>query len=113
MEQLSALEVFSLRLNAQLVVLSACQSGLGKLSNGDELIGLNRAFLFAGSRSLISTLWRVDDVGTALLFKYFYRELRGKSTAEALRAAQLQLKSRALYAHPTYWAPAMLVGDWQ
>jgi CHAT domain-containing protein len=109
---LSAEEVFALRMRADLIALSACQSGLGRLSAGDEIIGLNRAFVYAGSRQILTTLWRVDDVATALLFKHFYRNARTMDRAEAMRRSQLLLRSRPEYAHPVYWAPLVLSGDW-
>jgi len=73
---LTAMEVFSLPLSARLVTLSACQTGLGKLKSGDEIIGFNRAFLAAGAGAILSSLWRVSDVATAVLMKRFYRYLR-------------------------------------
>jgi CHAT domain-containing protein/tetratricopeptide (TPR) repeat protein len=109
--QLTAQEIFSLRLNADLVVLSACQSGLGKLSNGDDIIGLNRAFLYAGAPQLISTLWRVNDVSTALLIKHYYRFAKTMPKAEALRQAQRKVRER--YPHPSHWAGIFLTGDWK
>ncbi|MEQ8820579.1 MAG: CHAT domain-containing protein [Sumerlaeia bacterium] len=109
---LSAQEVFGLSLRADMVVLSACQTGLGRVSNGDDVVGLNRAFLFAGTRQLLSTLWRVDDVSTAVLVKHFYRNLSaGMDTAEALRQAQLTVRQR--FDHPAHWAGMNLTGDWK
>ena len=69
-------EVTGLQLDARLVTLSACQTGLGELTSGDDLVSLGRAFTYAGSRAIISTLWRVDDVATALVTKHFYRQVR-------------------------------------
>lgn len=106
---LRAKEVFSMILSADLVTLSACQTGLGKVTKGDEIIGLNRAFLSSGAHSLLSTLWRVDDMASAVLVKHFYRELQSTSKAEALRKAQLIVKRR--FPHPAYWAGFTLVGD--
>lgn len=110
---LSAEEVFGLQLRADLVSLSACQSGLGRISNGDDIIGLNRAFVYAGTRQLLTTLWRVDDISTAVLFKYFYRNAETMDRAEALRQAQIQLKARTEYRHPAHWSALVLSGDWQ
>lgn len=104
-------EVFGLAQRADLVALSACQSGLGRLSNGDDIIGLNRAFVFAGTRQVLSTLWRVDDVSTAVLMKHFYRNMGGMDRAEALRQAQLAVRSR--HPHPAHWAGVVLSGDWR
>ncbi len=111
--KLTASEIFQLEIKADLVALSACQSGLGEISAGDEIIGLNRAFVYAGTSQLISTLWRVDDVATALLFKYFYRSPDDMQRAEAVRQAQLTLKARPQYSHPVYWAGITLTGDWK
>jgi CHAT domain-containing protein len=108
---LRAKEVFTMTLSADLVTLSACQTGLGKVTKGDEIIGLNRAFLHSGAHSLLSTLWRVDDMASAILVKHFYRELATSTKAEALRKAQLIVKRR--FPHPSYWAGFTLVGDYR
>ncbi len=108
---LTADEVFSLSLNADMVALSACQSGLGRLSNGDDVVGLNRAFVYAGTRQILSSLWRVDDVSTAVMVKHFYRNMPTMDRAEALRQAQLETRRR--YPHPAHWAGLTLSGDWQ
>jgi CHAT domain-containing protein len=108
---LNAEEVFRLTLHADLVVLSACQSGLGKVEKGDEIIGLNRAFTYAGTHSLLSTLWRVNDVTTAILVKHFYRNYAAQDKATSLRKAQLLVKR--YYPHPSYWAAFVLTGDYQ
>jgi MYXO-CTERM domain-containing protein len=93
-----------------LVVLSACQTHLGELSRGDELVGLERAFIRAGSPSLLTTLWRVDDAATAELMERFYTHLRaGSPKAEALRLAQTE--TCAKHPEPYYWAGFVLVGD--
>jgi CHAT domain-containing protein len=110
---LTAEEIFGLTLRADLIALSACQTGLGRIGTGDDIIGLNRAFVYAGTRQLLSTLWRVDDISTALLFKHFYRQMRTTDRAEALRQAQLILKARPEYRHPARWAGLVLSGDWQ
>jgi CHAT domain-containing protein/Tol biopolymer transport system component/predicted negative regulator of RcsB-dependent stress response len=104
-------EIFKLTLNADLVVLSACQSGLGKLQKGDEMIGLSRAFTYAGTHSLLSTLWRVSDVTTAILVKHFYRNYFDEDKAASLRKAQLLVKR--YYPHPSYWAGFVLSGDYK
>lgn len=111
--RLSAAEIFGLDIRADLIALSACQTGLGRITAGDEVVGLNRAFVYAGTRQLISTLWRVDDLSTALLFKYFYRGVDDEDRAEALRRAQIRLRSRPEYQHPAHWASVVLSGDWQ
>jgi CHAT domain-containing protein/Tol biopolymer transport system component/Tfp pilus assembly protein PilF len=104
-------EVFSLNINADIVTLSACQTGLGKITGGDELVGLNRAFIYAGTHSLLSSLWRVSDISTAILIKHFYRNYSQETKAESLRKAQLLVKR--LYPHPSYWAGFNLTGDYR
>ncbi len=104
-------EVFSLNINADLVTLSACQTGLGDIVGGDELVGLNRAFIYAGTHAIISSLWRVSDISTAVLIKHFYRNYTESNKAESLRKAQLLVKS--LYPHPGYWAAFSLTGDYR
>jgi CHAT domain-containing protein len=109
--RLEAQEVYGLDLSrANLVVLSACQTQLGELSAGDELVGLTRAFLFAGTPSVVSTLWTVDDAATSKLMERFHIHLQeGRSKASALRQAQIDV--RAEYRHPYYWAGFVLSGD--
>jgi CHAT domain-containing protein/Tfp pilus assembly protein PilF len=103
----------NVRWNADLVVLSACRSALGQEFAGEGLIGLTRAIQFAGSRSVIASLWNVDDRRTATLMKGLYSELRnGKTKDEALRAAQIEML-RSGAARPFYWAAFTLNGDWQ
>ncbi len=108
---LEALEVFGLKISADLVVLSACQTGLGKVTSGDDVIGMNRAFLYAGTHAIISSLWRVSDISTAILVKHFYRTYKAENKAESLKKAMLHVKHR--YPHPGYWGAFTLVGDWQ
>jgi CHAT domain-containing protein len=100
-------------LNASLVMLSACETGLAKVTGGDEVIGLARGFIFAGTPSLIASLWTVDDLATAITVKRFYRYLKsGLSKAEALRQAQLVVRDQH-NRHPAYWASFGLTGDWR
>lgn len=118
---LTTLDIFNMRLNASLVTLSACQTGRSVIGGGDELLGLLRAFLYAGAQSLLLSQWAVDDRSTAMLMEKFYRELQsGASKGEALRQAQCAFLTRAsqeaerlpaAYTHPYYWAPFFLVGD--
>jgi len=108
-------EIFGLDLrNANLVVLSACETGLSKIYGGDDLVGLSRGFIYAGTPSLLATLWGVDDQSTAILMKEFYKNwyTKGLSKPEALRQAQLTLKDMPEYRHPFYWAPFIMIGDW-
>ena len=91
-------EVFGLDIRADMVILSACQTGLGKVTEGDDVIGLNRAFFYAGTHTIISSLWRVSDVSTAVLTKAFYRRYRNHDKADSLRLAVIHVKNR--YPHP-------------
>lgn len=105
-------EIFNLKLSADLAVLSACQTGLGKEVTGEGLMGLSRAFFYAGVPSLVVSLWNVVDGPTPDLMLDFYRgldELGNK--ARALQAAKLAMISRGKYAHPSYWAPFILLGE--
>jgi CHAT domain-containing protein len=107
---LEASEVFGLEINADLVVLSACQSGLGKITEGDDVIGMNRSFLYGGTHAILSTLWRVSDISTAILVKQFYRRYITENKGDSLRQAMLHVKNR--YPHPGYWGAFVLVGDY-
>ncbi|MBI2265305.1 MAG: CHAT domain-containing protein [Armatimonadetes bacterium] len=101
-----------LDLKASLVTLSACQTGLGKLEEGDEIVGLTRAFFLAGASSVLSSLWSVSDASTAKLMIAFYRHLKsGEDKGRALRNAQLELKKE--HPSPFHWAPFVLTGDWR
>jgi CHAT domain-containing protein len=95
-------------LDADLVTLSACETGLGKVNNGDDVVGLTRGFLYAGSRSIISSLWSVDDKSTAVLMTAFYQNLLAADKREALR--QAQIKVRGAHPHPFFWAAFQLTG---
>lgn len=105
-------EIFNLQLSADLVVLSACETALGKQISGEGLLGLTRAFLHAGARSVVVSLWRVaDQASTPDLMVRFYGQLdRPVDKAEALRQAKLET-IRQGHAHPYYWAPFVLIGD--
>lgn len=102
-------KLYSLNLNADLVTLSACETGLSKIANGDDLVGLIRGFLYAGSSSIVASLWKVDDLATSFLMTRFYRNLDGTNKREALRTAQMETKKR--YPHPYYWASFQLTGS--
>lgn len=102
-------DVFDLDLDAELVTLSACNTGLNRLSPGDELSGLMRGFLYAGVPSLMVSLWAVNDRSTSELMQSFYRHMaRGTSKRRALQLAQLEALD--CYGHPYYWAPFILMG---
>lgn len=78
------------------------------------LVGLSRGFLYAGTPSLLPTLWKVDDPATARLVEFFYRNWQqGMSKPEALRQAQLAMRKLPPYQHPYYWAPFVMIGDWK
>jgi len=112
---LSALEAASLDLwGTQLVVLSACETGLGEPSSGEGVYGLRRALTIAGAQSQVMSLWKVDDEATrALMVDYYRRLMRGQDRAEALRQAQLRLVRRSpAFKHPFYWAAFISTGAW-
>ena len=105
-------DIYGLNLSADLVVLSACETGLGKISKGEGIIGLTRALIYAGSNNLIVSLWRVNDASTSTLMKDFYSSmLQGNGYAEALRMAKIKMISTRGYSSPYYWAPFVLIGD--
>jgi CHAT domain-containing protein/tetratricopeptide (TPR) repeat protein len=106
-------EIYNLRLNADLVVLSACDTGRGRLARGEGIIGLTRGFLYAGARSLIVSLWPVSDAAAPGVVVDFYRELiSGKPKARALREAKLHaMGQNPEYAKPYYWSSLVLVGE--
>jgi len=108
-----AWEIFQdLRLDTDLVVLSGCETGRGQAHGGEGLLGLSRAFLFAGARSLLVSLWPVSDSSTALLMQRFYRGLLdGLDKDEALVRAQRELMHHSRFAHPYHWAAFVLNGD--
>jgi CHAT domain-containing protein len=140
--RLTVSEIFDLDIKANLVTLSACDTALVRgewqtFPQGDDLVGLSRAFIHAGTPSILASLWKVSDDSTVELMADFYRNLRDMSKAEALRQAQLRLLGSsagsaagqktakrssstpkrdimpAEWAHPFYWAPFILVGDWK
>lgn len=104
-------ELYSMKLNADLVTLSACETGLGQINSGDDVVGLTRGFLYAGSSSVIASLWQVDDEATSQLMVKFYAELAAKPKVEALRSAQLEVKKK--YPHPYFWSAFYLTGNAQ
>jgi CHAT domain-containing protein len=108
-------EIFNLRLSSDLVVLSACQTGLGKEVRGEGLVGLTRGFMYAGSPRVVVSLWNVSDEATAELMSDFYQGmLKDKLTpAAALRSAQLQMWRQKRWQSPYYWAAFTLQGEWR
>jgi CHAT domain-containing protein/uncharacterized protein HemY len=112
---LRAHEVYNLNLPAELVVLSACETGLGKQVRGEGLVGLTRGFMYAGAARVVVSLWAVSDRGTSELMARFYRNLLkdGERPAAALRAAQIELWRAGRWQAPYYWAPFVLQGEWR
>ncbi len=111
---LQAYEISNLELQADLVVLSACESGYGKFEHGNGTASLARAFMYAGVPSLIVSLWQVDDLATSKIMSVFYEQLsQGKNKAEALRQAKLSYleNARGIKAHPAYWSPFIQLGN--
>lgn len=102
-------KLYSMRLDIDLATLSACETGLGKVANGDDVVGLTRGFLFAGASTIVSSLWQVDDQATSDLMRRFYEGLGEGDKREALRRAQIE--TRARYGHPYYWAAFQLTGN--
>jgi len=112
---LQAWEIFdSVRIDAELVTLSSCDSALGEEMGGEGLIGLTRAFQYAGARSVVASLWSVEDSSTSELMKRFYGYLKqGRTKDEALRAAQADLIHSPGLSHPYQWAAFQLSVDWR
>jgi CHAT domain-containing protein len=110
-------EIFNLKLGSPVVMLSACETGLGKEERGEGVIGLTRAFMYAGAPTVGVSLWSVADQSTAELMTDFYQRLLGSNsrmgTAAAMREAQLGMINGKKHSAPFYWAPFVLVGDWQ
>jgi CHAT domain-containing protein len=108
-------DIYNLNLNADLVVLSACQTALGKEVRGEGLVGLTRGFMYAGAARVLASLWSVEDRATAKLMKSFYRNLlvEKRPAAESLQRAQIELASKPQYRSPYYWAGFSLQGEWK
>jgi CHAT domain-containing protein len=140
--KLTVNEIFDMEIKANLVTLSACETGLvrgegGDFPQGDDLVGLSRAFIHAGAPSVVASLWKVSDDSTVELMRAFYRNLKSMSKSEALRKAQLDLMKSSIRfhvergsggitqsinyqpdmsiecSHPYFWAPFILLGDWR
>jgi CHAT domain-containing protein len=108
-------DVYNLKLSADLVVLSACQTALGKDVRGEGLVGLTRGFMYAGAPRVVASLWQVDDAATADFMREFYSAMltEGKRPAEALRVAQLRMSKQTQWSSPYYWAAFTLQGEWR
>jgi CHAT domain-containing protein/Tfp pilus assembly protein PilF len=108
-------DIFNLNLPAELVVLSACETGLGKEVKGEGLVGLTRGLMYAGAARVVVSLWNVDDEATSLLMSQFYSQMlqQGKTPAAALRAAQLKMWEQEKWRNPYYWSAFTLLGEWR
>jgi CHAT domain-containing protein len=108
-------DVYNLRLEADLVVLSACETGLGKEIKGEGIVGLTRGFMYAGAPSVVASLWQVEDRATADLMKRFYQRMLIEKlpVSTAFRQAQISMLKEKTSAHPFYWAGFTLQGDWK
>jgi CHAT domain-containing protein len=114
---LSLGEIYNLKLRAEMVVLSACRTALGKDVKGEGLIGLTRGFMYAGAARVVASLWKADDEATAELMRLFYQRMLGKQQlrpAAALRHMQIEMwRSRSKWSVPYYWAAFTLQGEWK
>jgi len=108
-------DIFNLNLPAELVVLSACETGLGKDVKGEGLVGLTRGFMYAGAKRVAVSLWSVNDTATASLMTKFYQQMLEKklNPVAALRAAQLEMLKTQAWKAPYYWAAFVVQGEWQ
>jgi CHAT domain-containing protein len=108
-------DIYAMNIRADAVILSACSTGIGKEVKGEGLMSLNNAFLQVGAKSVVSSLWKVDDYAARELMKNFYRELTSgtMTTAQALRRAQIKLRQDPQYQSPFYWAAFTAQGDFQ
>jgi CHAT domain-containing protein len=107
-------DIYNLRLGAELVVLSGCETALGKEVRGEGLVGLTQGFLYSGARQVMASLWRIEDQATAELMSRFYRGLLvdGRPPAAALRQAQLAIRDDKRWRSPYYWSGFVVQGDW-
>lgn len=108
-------DIYNLKLGADLVVLSACETALGKEIRGEGLVGLTRGFMYAGAPSVVASLWNVDDVATAELMRRFYGAMlrQGLHPAAALRQAQIEMSEQKRWLSPNYWGAFVIQGDWK
>ncbi|MEO1560280.1 MAG: CHAT domain-containing protein [Cyanobacteria bacterium J06632_19] len=108
-------DLFNLDYPADLIVLSACETGLGKEIQGEGLVGLTRGLMYAGAERLVVSLWQVSDEGTAVFMQEFYKQMlqNGKSANQALRATQLKMWKDEKWRNPNYWAAFAFLGEWE
>jgi CHAT domain-containing protein len=114
-DALLAKDIYNLKMHdVALVTLSACETGLGRVGRGDEIMGFTRAFFYAGASSLIVSMWPVSDDSTALTMRTFYTSLvEGHEAIDSMRSAQLAVLADPRFTHPFYWAPFDLMGSWR
>lgn len=108
-------DIYNLKLSADLVVLSACNTALGKDIKGEGVVGLTRGFMYAGAPRVVASLWKVDDAATAELMTIFYRKMLAENLrpAAALRAAQMEMMRQTRWKSPYYWSPFIIQGEWK
>ena len=108
-------DIFNMEVGADLVVLSACETALGRKIEGEGLIGLTRGFMYAGAESVVASLWKVEDRATAILMRKFYRAMLkdGQKPAAALRTAQIEMLRDPQWSDPYYWAGFTIQGEWK
>jgi CHAT domain-containing protein len=108
-------DIYKLNLSAQLVVVSACETALGKDIKGEGLVSLTRGFMYAGSRSVVTSLWKVDDRATAKLMQHFYESMLrdGMTPAAALRSAKQKIRAEKAWGAPFFWAGFVLQGEYK
>jgi CHAT domain-containing protein len=110
--RLETREIFTLNLDAYLITLSACNTAIGKLTKGDDVVGLTRAFIFAGTPSILGTIWSVNDESTSIFMNHFYGNLREMDKLKSLQQAQIAMIRSEKYRHPYHWAGFQLIGDY-
>jgi CHAT domain-containing protein/tetratricopeptide (TPR) repeat protein len=110
--RLETREIFGLNLDAYLVTLSACNTAIGKLTKGDDVVGLTRAFIFAGASSILGTIWSVNDESTSIFMNHFYENLKEMDKLKSLQQAQIAMIRSEKYRHPFHWAGFQLIGDY-
>jgi CHAT domain-containing protein len=108
-------DIYNLKLPADLIVLSACSTGLGRIIKGEGLIGLTRGFMHAGSPRVVASLWQIEDLGTSELMRRFYQHMakEGMSPSSALRQSQIEMLKAKRWQSPYYWAGFVLQGEWK
>ena len=108
-------DIYGLKLNSNLIVLSGCETALGREIRGEGLVGLTRGFMYAGAKAVIASLWRVDDAATAEFMRHFYFAMieNNEYPSAALRYAKLEIARDRKWRNPYFWAAFVLQGDWR